>query len=333
MNTTDNWVLALLARTGVDIEQLGRQLPDEMNRFVTSDPADVSVDAALSLFIAGAEQIGDPDLGLHLAEHMDFKRVGLYGYLLLNARTLGEFMELASHYFNILFHTSKIYFRQGPRQSRFEYRYVTPTTQPQRHDIDWSIGTYICAIRGFIGESWYPSAVHLSYAAPLELNEVQRFYGEQLFFGQQANYFLIDNELLPIRISDSDPELLKIIKDQADKLIHGWIEEDSFYHQVRLLIMQGMGEEGFNADVLARRMAMSISTLKRRLAEQKLSYRMIREELIDNLAKQMLKDTSMQIGHIASELGYSEPAAFDRAFKRLVGMTPREYRKRSKVIA
>ncbi len=327
MDISESWVLRLLSRTGVDVDLLCRDAGDLIDKFLSYQEEDVPVDLALEIFSVSEKQIDDPDLGVHLGENMNLNDIGLYGYLLLNAHTLGELLELASHYFNIIFHTSKLYLHKDTDTSVFEYRIIKPTRNAPRHDIDWSLGTYIQEVRNAIGDSWSPDSVSLSYEKPEGIDELIRVYGEKILFSQKTNSFTVNNALLDIPINDSDTELLKIIKVQADQLVNAWIQGDDFYHRVRLMIMQGLSEERFNADILARRMSMSVSTLKRRLSELNMSFREIRDELIDSLAKQALKDTRLPISTIALQLGYSESAAFDRAFKRLVGMSPREYRK------
>jgi hypothetical protein len=74
----------------------------------------------------------------------------------------------------------------------------------------------------------------------------------------------------------------------------------------------------------------SSSTLRRRLSEYHLSFRLIREEIIEAIGKQSLAHTRTPISSISLELGYSEPAAFVHAFKRIAGMTPSEYRKQNR---
>lgn len=324
-----NWVLELFTRVGVDVEVLVQRLPDEFGRMSRLDIADVPLGVGYSILNTAAELTNDGNLGLHMAQQMSLKDIGLYGYLLRNAKTVGELLELGAHYFNILFHTSRISFHHGETFSRFEYCIHSPEINSQRQDIDWSLGTYIHLIRSFIGTSWYPESVSLAYDSPDNPTECAEFYGDCVFYGQKSNYFEIGNEYLSIKVNNNDPALLKIIKTQADQLLNSWKTHDNLYDAVRLEIMRGLAQPGFNAEVLARQMGMSLSTLKRRLAAQQLSFRGIRDELIASMATQALKETTLPIGHIAAQVGYSEPAAFDRAFKRLTGFTPREYRKRT----
>jgi AraC-like DNA-binding protein len=329
VKTENNWVLTLLSAVGADVQLLQNLHPIEFASLAV-DPANVAMEPALVIFNAAAEQIGDNDMGLHMAEHLDLGNLGVYGYLLRNAQTLGEFLDFAGRYYNILFQQSQVSFRRLEAVSCVKYRLLTPTTQPQRQDIDWGIGTHVCFIRQRVGAWWSPNSVKLSYPRPDDITELQRLFGDNIEFSQKTNGFELDNELLEFQISDSDPELKKVIKSHADQLMADIAVNDNLYHRVRLLTMQGIAETGFNADHLASRMGMSPSTLRRRLSEYHLSFRLIREEIIEAIAKQSLAHTRTPISSISLELGYSEPAAFVHAFKRIAGMTPSEYRKQNR---
>jgi transcriptional regulator GlxA family with amidase domain len=50
-------------------------------------------------------------------------------------------------------------------------------------------------------------------------------------------------------------------------------------------------------------------------------------------AKQMLETTGVPIEAIAEEVGYTEPAAFRRIFKRATGISPLQYRQRFRSVA
>lgn len=47
-------------------------------------------------------------------------------------------------------------------------------------------------------------------------------------------------------------------------------------------------------------------------------------------AKQLLEENELNVSEVAYEVGYSEPKYFSNVFKRMVGMTPSEYRKNNK---
>ena len=45
-------------------------------------------------------------------------------------------------------------------------------------------------------------------------------------------------------------------------------------------------------------------------------------------ARELLLDLDMPIGEVAAECGYDDPLYFSRVFRRTVGVSPSEYRRR-----
>ena len=73
---------------------------------------------------------------------------------------------------------------------------------------------------------------------------------------------------------------------------------------------------------VARALVMSDRTLQRRLREQGTTFRDLLGDARVDLAKQLLTTERPGTHALALRLGFSEPAAFRRAFKRRTGMTP-----------
>ena len=68
-------------------------------------------------------------------------------------------------------------------------------------------------------------------------------------------------------------------------------------------------------------------TLRYQLQQLNSSYKQIREQLIKHKALRLIEYNEYSIEVIAELLGYSEPAAFNHAFKRWFGQSPRQYGK------
>ena len=68
-------------------------------------------------------------------------------------------------------------------------------------------------------------------------------------------------------------------------------------------------------------------TLRHQLQQLNTSYKQIREQLMKDRALHLMEYQEYSIEMIAELLGYSEPAAFNHAFKRWFGYSPRQYGK------
>ena len=77
---------------------------------------------------------------------------------------------------------------------------------------------------------------------------------------------------------------------------------------------------------VARQFKTSAATLRRRLDDEGQSYRSITDDLRHDLAIALLSDTDHSVIDIALQLGFAEPSAFYRAFRKWTGGRPGEYR-------
>jgi AraC-like DNA-binding protein len=76
---------------------------------------------------------------------------------------------------------------------------------------------------------------------------------------------------------------------------------------------------------VAARLAVSTPTLRRRLAAEGTSFQQIRDQLRRDVAIAALAAGAVSIEDLARQLGFSEPSAFHRAFRRWTGSAPRSY--------
>ena len=129
---------------------------------------------------------------------------------------------------------------------------------------------------------------------------------------------------VPMRRRDNI--LNNLLGQQAGEVPAG-SDESGLALQVRGLIAGRIGRDDTRIAAVAREMATTPRTLQRRLAASSSSY----EELLDRVrretAERWLTRERLSISEISYLLGYSEAAAFHRAFKRWVGMTPQEFRR------
>lgn len=98
--------------------------------------------------------------------------------------------------------------------------------------------------------------------------------------------------------------------------------------QLRLMLAASDPFASLREEEAATRLGLSRQTLSRRLAALGTSFQGIREALRRDRACALLARGDRSIAGIADDLGYSEPSAFQRAFKQWTGLPPGDYRRR-----
>lgn len=103
-------------------------------------------------------------------------------------------------------------------------------------------------------------------------------------------------------------------------------DEHSTIDKVRGVVASRLPRGVPSIGVVARQLTIAPRTLQRRLAAEGVSYQQLVDIVRREAAERLLMDASMSIGEIGYLLGFSEPSAFHRAFKRWHSLTPHEYR-------
>ena len=79
-------------------------------------------------------------------------------------------------------------------------------------------------------------------------------------------------------------------------------------------------------ETVCRKLGSSSRTLQRKLREEGTSYQELLEETQRDLSEFYLQKPETAICEVAYLLGFSQPSAFNRAFRRWTGLTPKAYR-------
>ncbi len=79
----------------------------------------------------------------------------------------------------------------------------------------------------------------------------------------------------------------------------------------------------------ATSLAMSITSFRRKLAQEESSYKLIQSKFLNELCVKALLTKHSKIDELAIKLGYSERATFERAFRQKFGITPSQFRELS----
>lgn len=157
----------------------------------------------------------------------------------------------------------------------------------------------------------------------------QAYYGSDITFSQPYAAFWFDEAVLDIYIPSADQMTFRIYdyKCQAEmkrlaqqSTVPDLVERVQDYLDLQQGAIPTMAET-------AQALHIPERTLRHQLQQLNSSYKQIREQLIKEKALRLIEYQEYTIEMIAELLGYSEPAAFNHAFKRWFGRSPRQYSK------
>ncbi len=100
----------------------------------------------------------------------------------------------------------------------------------------------------------------------------------------------------------------------------------SFRSQVEARLEPLLDGGDVGIDRIAAELGLSRQTLYRRLKGEGLTFEQVLDGLRHRLALRYLGEQGMSVKQVAYRLGFSDPAAFSRAFKRWTGRSPSDFR-------
>lgn len=172
------------------------------------------------------------------------------------------------------------------------------------------------------GGAPFARAVHFTHADPGYRAEYERIFGVPVVFGAGRNAMRIDESLLSMKLSPSNPFVLQVLNERAEELLEDLESARSARGQVERLLLPTLPSGNLRMHAIARKLGVSRQTLHRRLKAEGVSYHEVLDDLRRRLAIRCLRDNGVSVQETAARLGYSDPSAFSRAFKRWTGRRP-----------
>jgi AraC-like DNA-binding protein len=179
-----------------------------------------------------------------------------------------------------------------------------------------------------ISESRAFRAIHLAHPQPAYLDEYHRIFRAPVQFGCERNAVLLDPSWASQPVAQSPRYLFDILKAHADTLLAELTLSSSWHSTVERAVLPRLRGGDLSMDRVARELAVSRQTLYRRLKAEGITFIQLVDAVRHRLAMQYLADRRISVSETGYMIGFSDPAAFSRAFKRWTGDSPIAFRER-----
>ncbi|MET0385542.1 MAG: AraC family transcriptional regulator [Polyangiales bacterium] len=291
------------------------------------DPDERMPIATLHELLRGAiELTGDHDIGLKAAREIAPGDHGALEYSVRSAATWREACECVGRYMRLV--NDDLQFSLRTEGDRAHIQLDSSQVLPRTVADFQSAAFHICA--RFLWPENVPveSEVYFVHPRPPNIEEYSTtFGGASLRFEAPWNGFVVPLAYLDQPLESADPKLHALIRQHAEALLAELPRAKTVTESVRELISKALAGGPPTVQSIAQKLTMSPRTLSRRLEQENTTFKQVVEDMRQRMALRYVAFSDVPLAEIAYLLGFSQSAAFHRAFKRWTRQTPLEYRR------
>lgn len=217
--------------------------------------------------------------------------------------------------------------RIDPQATTYSYRIEEEGVWPRLQDSEFAISGYVNLARQLTTPKWAPAAVHFEHSISGREERLAQYFRAPVLGNQMANALVIRNEDLDQPFASAVPsEDLKLRTIMEWHLLNlmgpGSTPSESFVSLTKDVIARWLGRTHVECASVAAELKLSERSLRRRLTEEGTSFRELLQDARKERARTILSKPGMSLSVAAEQLGYSDTAAFSRAFKEWTGVSP-----------
>jgi len=327
------WLIPAGSMAGLDMKTVLRE--KGISPSVLEDQqAHLSYQDATELRAHVLSNIENEAIALHVGENIPIGELGVVDYIVTSSLSFSKAMENLCHYFRLIAHPSIVLnYSEQNDIGQLEYGNLRLLSDQQRffeqQSVEFTFSTTISRIRAMTKMNISPKSVSFRHLKPGYFKEYEKLFQAPIRFGASKNLLIFGEDIVNLRLNNVDTRLHQILRSVADEMIGQLPETSGVTHQVLQILKNETHERESNVGSVAKKLIMSTRSLHRKLKQENTSFTLLRDQLRCEFAQSMLVDQKLTITDISFLLGFSQPSAFNRAFKRWTGFNPQQFRNQS----
>lgn len=267
-----------------------------------------------------AEKRGDPALSLALARVAAARPLGLFGHLVWLSGNVRDALTRATKFYAMVSRRTRLSLEDlgdGTAAVR-----QTPLVKVRRGRVltEFPFASLAVRARETTGGKFRFREVRFAHAGE-DTPAYAEVFGAPVTFGAAVDEVVFDATMLDLPLASTDPITSAAIEANIARTLEAAATTRSpLLDRVRRAVDKLDGTPTLTA--VAKSIGLSARTLRRRLEEDGQSLRAVIEDVRRERADELL-GAGTPVKEVAFALGFSEPSAFSRAYKRWTGRAPR----------
>lgn len=326
-------LVQLAARQGADPVLLAQRAGLDPAMLEDQD-ARMPLETYVALMRAAQSLTGDPAFALHFGEAFEIDELSIVGLIGRACETWEDAFAQLARYSQLIIDVPVddsqgrrlVIEREGGRMWLVDTR-SDPNAFPELTES--SFARSAAAVHRRRSGIDAVAEIHVTHKAPAHAAEYERVFELPVVFESGRNAMLMKGNAFPT-VTNTKPSryVFGILSERAEALLRELDAAVTMRGRVESAIMPVLHTGEVKMNAIAARLALSRQTLARRLKSEGTTFEKILDELRHRLALAYLGDSAVSVHQCAYLTGFSDPAAFSRAFKRWTGSAPRTFREK-----
>jgi AraC-like DNA-binding protein len=322
--STINAFLAGCRRRGVAPAAIMARIgePDEL----LADPAGRFPIAKVGDFLAAiAFELRDETLGF-LERPTSPGGMEMWIHACITCHTLGDAIERWIRFWRLVHRDQLTRLTLDGEEARLSTAFIGDAEVDRSSFVTWEMFLMLRLASWLIDKPMLLDRLHFEFAPPRDPQDYNDMFPARHYFSSNENCIVFNRRFLAmplVRSADDVPDFIS----QLPHLMSVQRVDLSLTAQIRRMLQEAAHIDELPLGLVAQRLNRSEDTVRRHLKVEGSHFSEIKESVRRDRAVYHLQCLSTPINQIAYMLGFSEPSAFNRAFKRWTGQTPGDYRR------
>jgi len=291
----------------------------------------VPFDGFKALLRAAVTVTGDPAFALHFGAESQFHEISIVGMISHAAATMAEAFEQMNRYARLAVevdgHESGDRFAIVRRDGETWIEDRTRNACDFPELVESTFARFIWTTSRFLGPVPFAKTICFMHPEPPYSAEHARLLGVAVRFGCDWNAIAIHESWLALPLPFPNRYVFGVFIDRADALMAEMQRNTSLRGHVESAVLAVLHTGKIEMAAIAAQLGMGRSTLYRRLLAEGAHFETIVDALRHRMALHYLAGRKVSVNETAYLVGFSDPAAFSRAFRRWTGAAPGAHRR------
>ncbi len=327
--TVSVYIIRIMLRAGMLAgvnADIARQAIHLEQTFLDNPDARIPIGSEELLWQFLADRSGDDYFGLHAALNLEPGEFDVMDFAIRTSTTLRQAFENAQRYNRLLHDVAEFELADDGKTGCLSHYFRDDPKGACIQAADFTLASAYAIGKVITEQPWVPVRVCFQHDQPADLSAYKTVFPCELAFNCTRNRLEFDSIILDYPVVDCDPALNAVLTRHADQLLIKLPECQHLIEQVRTQVAACLRHGEPSIEHVANGLHMTPRTLQRRLKESNTSYKQLLDTMRKALAERYLRESNFGVSEVAYLLGYSEPSAFHRAFRRWYGESPARFR-------